>query len=91
MLERSYLAGVKSMIVTGGSLHESELALSLAYQKGKCRVHLLYLASYSLIPRSHQAFIQLLDVTQHVRGSLISIPEARMLIYLHWTSSLATI
>lgn len=34
MLERSHLAGVKSMIITGGSLHESELALSLANQKG---------------------------------------------------------
>jgi Tat protein secretion system quality control protein TatD with DNase activity len=34
MLERSYLAGVKSMIITGGSLHESELALNLAHQKG---------------------------------------------------------
>ncbi|KAF8560215.1 Mg-dependent DNase [Imleria badia] len=34
ILERSYLAGVKSMIITGGSLHESELALSLAQQKG---------------------------------------------------------
>jgi len=34
MLERSYRAGVKSMIITGGSLHESELALNLAREKG---------------------------------------------------------
>ena len=46
MLERSYLAGVKSMIITGGSLHESELALNLARQKGWFPVCLLCLASW---------------------------------------------
>ena len=30
VLERSRLAGVKSMIITGGSLHESKEALELA-------------------------------------------------------------
>ena len=30
VLERSRLAGVKSMIITGGSLHESKEALHLA-------------------------------------------------------------
>jgi len=34
VLERSRLAGVKSMIITGGSLHDSELALGIANQKG---------------------------------------------------------
>jgi len=34
MLERSRSAGIRSMIITGGSLHESELALNLARQKG---------------------------------------------------------
>lgn len=47
MLERCYLAGVKSMIITGGSLQESELALSLAHQKGRWPVCLLCLASCS--------------------------------------------
>lgn len=32
MLERSRAAGVKSMIITGGSLHESKEALELARQ-----------------------------------------------------------
>lgn len=51
MLERSYLAGVKSMVITGGSLHESELALNLAHQKGWFPVCLLCPASYSsLVP-----------------------------------------
>ncbi|KAI0931775.1 hypothetical protein AcV5_004818 [Taiwanofungus camphoratus] len=34
MLERSRAAGVKSMIITGGSLHESKEALELARQHG---------------------------------------------------------
>ncbi|RPD82351.1 Mg-dependent DNase [Lentinus tigrinus ALCF2SS1-7] len=34
MLERSRAAGVKSMIITGGSLHESKEALELAQQLG---------------------------------------------------------
>ncbi len=34
MLERSRAAGVKSMIITGGSLHESKEALELAKQHG---------------------------------------------------------
>ena len=34
MLERSRAAGVKSMIITGGSLHESKEALELARQLG---------------------------------------------------------
>lgn len=34
MLERSRAAGVKSMIITGGSLHESREALELARQHG---------------------------------------------------------
>lgn len=34
MLERSRIAGVKSMIITGGSLHESREALELARQHG---------------------------------------------------------
>ena len=34
MLERSRAAGVKSMIITGGSLHESREALQLAKQLG---------------------------------------------------------
>ncbi|KAI0639620.1 Mg-dependent DNase [Trametes polyzona] len=34
MLERSRAAGVKSMIITGGSLHESKEALELAHQLG---------------------------------------------------------
>ena len=34
MLERSRAAGVKSMIITGGSLHESKEALELANQLG---------------------------------------------------------
>ena len=34
MLERSRSAGVKSMIITGGSLHESKEALGLAKQHG---------------------------------------------------------
>ena len=34
MLERSRAAGVKSMIITGGSLHESREALHLAKQLG---------------------------------------------------------
>ena len=33
-LERSRLAGVKSMIITGGSLHESKEALQLAETYG---------------------------------------------------------
>lgn len=35
MLERAKLAGVKSMIITGGSLKESRDALKLAKEKGK--------------------------------------------------------
>jgi Tat protein secretion system quality control protein TatD with DNase activity len=38
VLERSRLAGVKSMIITGGSLHESKEALELA------RTHSLFFA-----------------------------------------------
>ena len=34
VLERSRLAGVKSMILTGGSLHESKEALHLAETHG---------------------------------------------------------
>ncbi|KZS95749.1 Mg-dependent DNase [Sistotremastrum niveocremeum HHB9708] len=34
VLERSRKAGVRSMIITGGSLHESELALKLAKENG---------------------------------------------------------
>jgi Tat protein secretion system quality control protein TatD with DNase activity len=34
VLERSRLAGVKSMIITGGSLHESKEALQLAETYG---------------------------------------------------------
>lgn len=34
VLERSRLAGVKSMIITGGSLHESKEALELARTYG---------------------------------------------------------
>ena len=34
VLERSRLAGVKSMILTGGSLHESKEALQLAETHG---------------------------------------------------------
>ena len=34
MLERARAAGVKSMIITGGSLHESREALELAKQLG---------------------------------------------------------
>lgn len=34
MLERSRKAGVKSMIITGGSLHESGQALKLAKEHG---------------------------------------------------------
>lgn len=34
VLERSRLAGVKSMIITGGSLHESKEALELAQTHG---------------------------------------------------------
>ena len=34
MLERTRLAGVRSMIITGGSLHESREALELARQHG---------------------------------------------------------
>ena len=34
MLERSRAAGVKSMIITGGSLRESKEALKLAKQHG---------------------------------------------------------
>jgi Tat protein secretion system quality control protein TatD with DNase activity len=34
VLERSRLAGVKSMIITGGSLHESKEALQLAETHG---------------------------------------------------------
>ena len=34
MLERCKVAGVKSMIITGGSLHESKEALELARQYG---------------------------------------------------------
>lgn len=34
MLERCKAAGVKSMIITGGSLHESKEALELAQQLG---------------------------------------------------------
>ena len=37
VLERSRLAGVKSMIVTGGSLHESKEALQLAETYGSLR------------------------------------------------------
>jgi TatD DNase family protein len=36
MLERSRAAGVKSMIITGGSLKESKEALTLAKQHGGC-------------------------------------------------------
>lgn len=36
VLARSRLAGVKSMIITGGSLHESSEALTLAKQHGAC-------------------------------------------------------
>jgi len=35
MLERSRAAGVKSMIITGGSLHESRQALQLAHKHGR--------------------------------------------------------
>ena len=37
MLERSRAAGVKSMIITGGSLHESKQALELAKEHGMSR------------------------------------------------------
>ena len=37
VLERSRLAGVKSMILTGGSLHESKEALQLAETYGSLR------------------------------------------------------
>jgi len=37
VLERSRLAGVKSMIITGGSLHESKEALQLAETYGSLR------------------------------------------------------
>lgn len=36
VLERSRLAGVKSMIITGGSLHESKEALELARTHSLC-------------------------------------------------------
>ncbi|KAF5374930.1 hypothetical protein D9758_000453 [Tetrapyrgos nigripes] len=35
MLERARAAGVKSMIITGGSLHESEVAVKMAQQYGE--------------------------------------------------------
>ena len=39
VLERSRLAGVKSMILTGGSLHESGEALQLAETHGSSLTH----------------------------------------------------
>ncbi|KAG8219675.1 hypothetical protein J3R82DRAFT_630 [Butyriboletus roseoflavus] len=70
MLERSRLAGVKSMIITGSSLHESELALNLAHQKGWCPVCLLCLAS---CPTREQGSMQP-EFDQHPGG-----PDAYLL------------
>lgn len=53
MLERSRRAGVVSMIITGGSLSESKLALDIAKEHSTCRSSLYSRwQSVRLVPRS---------------------------------------
>ena len=50
MLERSNAAGVKSMIITGGSLHESKKALDLAKKHGGYLYYSLNPTPLKLVP-----------------------------------------
>lgn len=71
MIERSRAAGVKSMIITGGSLRESEQALKLARENSQFPGTTL--AGYrSLIPFFAQISMQLSAAIQRGLPSLTS-------------------
>ena len=64
MLERSRAAGVKSMIITGGSLHESKEALELAHQLGfyaTVGCHPTRSAQFDQFPSGPERYLEQLD------------------------------
>ncbi|KAI0715392.1 Mg-dependent DNase [Earliella scabrosa] len=64
MLERSRAAGVKSMIITGGSLHESKEALELAKQLGfyaTVGCHPTRSAQFDQFPSGPEKYLEELD------------------------------
>lgn len=80
MLQRSRAAGVKFMIITGGSLKESRQALKLAKEYGE------QLLVFSFLPfvdklATCQACTLRLAATPPVQQSLISITVDPRLIY----------
>jgi len=86
MLVRSRRAGVRSMIITGGSLRESKLALNLAKEHGTWPgPHLFSSRSDQNCP---QIYMRLLDVTQRDRQNLRKI---QLDIIKPWMNSLGRI
>jgi hypothetical protein len=77
MLERSQKAGVKSMIITGGSLHESKEALRLAQTHGEPP----NIIRGSLIYTAEKDFMPLLGAIPRVPKSSISIGVGQRLTY----------
>lgn len=73
MLERSKAAGVKSMIITGGSLHESREALELARQHGLYATvgcHPTRSGEFESFKAGPEAYLEKLDelIASHLEG-----------------------
>ncbi|KAG2154672.1 hypothetical protein DEU56DRAFT_769703 [Suillus clintonianus] len=82
VLDRSRLAGVQSMIITGGSLRESKTALSLAAQHGffaTVGCHPTRSKEFDEYPGGPEAYLQALDslisANLHGQGRVVAIGE----------------
>ncbi|KAG0704347.1 hypothetical protein DFH29DRAFT_911944 [Suillus ampliporus] len=82
VLDRSRLAGVRSMIITGGSLQESKIALSLAAQLGffaTVGCHPTRSKEFDTHPGGPEAYLQELDrlisANLHGKGRVVAIGE----------------
>jgi TatD DNase family protein len=80
VLDRSRLAGVQSMIITGGSLGESKTALSLATQHGffaTVGCHPTRSKEFDEYPGGPEAYLQALDslisANLHGKGRVVAI------------------